>query len=364
MKITLHTIKVRELVDGYVDNDEAGVVGFGGRLDIRPPYQREFVYSDAQQQAVMDTVTRDFPLNTMYWVCRSDDRFEVLDGQQRTISICRYVNGIYSHNLSYFTNLQPDEKNAVLDYELQIYFCEGTESEKLEWFKTINIAGEKLTAQEIRNAVYAGSWTAEAKKIFSKSNCAAKLLSEKYVNANPIRQELLEKALGWFVGKDEKLICNYMGAHQHDKNANELWLYFQNVISWVKTLFIVYRKEMKNIEWGELYNRFGQENRYDANEFEKEISQLIADDEVTNYKGFYYYLFDRKESHLNLRQFDEKMKRKAYEAQNGICPLCKNHFKFEEMKGDHIVPWSKGGKTEMTNLQMLCRLCNNTKSNK
>lgn len=364
MKITLHTIKVRELVDGYVDNDEAGVVGFGGRLDIRPPYQREFVYSDAQQQAVMDTVTRGFPLNTMYWVCRSDDRFEVLDGQQRTISICRYVNGIYSYNLRYFTNLQPDEKNAVLDYELQIYFCEGTESEKLEWFKTINIAGEKLTAQEICNAVYAGSWTAEAKKIFSKSNCAAKLLSEKYVNANPIRQELLEKALGWFVGKDEKLICNYMGAHQHDKNANELWLYFQNVISWVKTLFIVYRKEMKNIEWGELYNRFGQENRYDANEFEKEISQLIADDEVTNYKGIYYYLFDRKESHLNLRQFDEKMKRKAYEAQNGICPLCKNHFKFEEMEGDHIVPWSKGGKTEMTNLQMLCRLCNNTKSNK
>lgn len=364
MKITLHSIKVRELVDGYVDNDEAGVVGFGGKLDIRPPYQREFVYSDAQQQAVMDTVTRGFPLNTMYWVCRGDGRFEVLDGQQCTISICRYVNGIYSHNLRYFTNLQPDEKNAVLDYELQVYFCEGTESEKLEWFKTINIAGEKLTAQEIRNAVYAGSWTAEAKKIFSKSNCAAKLLSEKFVNANPIRQELLEKALGWFVGKDEKLICNYMGAHQHDKNANELWLYFQNVISWVKTLFIVYRKEMKSIEWGELYNRFGQENRYDANEFEKEISQLIADDEVTNYKGIYYYLFDRKESHLNLRQFDEKMKRKAYEAQNGICPLCKNNFKFEEMEGDHIVPWSKGGKTEMANLQMLCRVCNNTKSNK
>lgn len=129
MKITLHTIKVRELVEGYADNDEAGVVGFGGKLDIRPPYQREFVYSDAQQQAVMDTVTRGFPLNTMYWVCRCDGRFEVLDGQQRTISICRYVNGVYSHNLRYFTNLQPDEKNAILDYELQVYFCEGTESE-------------------------------------------------------------------------------------------------------------------------------------------------------------------------------------------------------------------------------------------
>ena len=363
MKITLNTIKVRELVQNYKDNDEGGVTGYNDRLDIRPPYQREFVYSDAKQQAVMDTVTKGFPLNTMYWVCRSDGRYEVLDGQQRTISICRYVQGDYAHNMRYFSNLQADEKEAILDYELQVYFCEGTESEKLEWFKTINIAGEKLTDQEIRNAVYAGTWTAEAKKIFSKSNCAAKLLSDKYVNANPIRQELLEKAIAWYAGKDDKLICNYMGVHQHNKNANELWLYFQKVIAWVKALFTLYRKEMKSVEWGELFNKYNK-NEYDAVELEDEISALIADDEVTNYKGIYYYLFDRKESHLNLRQFDDKMKRKAYEAQNGICPLCKNHFEYTEMEGDHIVPWSKGGKTEMSNLQMLCRVCNNTKSDK
>ena len=191
MTINLHSITVRELVQNYKDDNEGGVTGYDGRLDIRPPYQREFCYSDSQQQAVMDTVCKGFPLNTMYWVVREDGRFEVLDGQQRTISICRYVNGDFSHNLRYFSNLQDDEKEAILNYELQVYFCEGTASEKLEWFKTINIAGERLTAQEIRNAVYAGSWTAEAKKIFSKSNCAAKLLSEKYVSGSPIRQELL-----------------------------------------------------------------------------------------------------------------------------------------------------------------------------
>ena len=363
MKITLHTIKVRDLVEGFEDNDENGVTGYGGKLDIRPPYQREFVYSDSQQQAVMDTVTKGFPLNTMYWVCREDGRFEVLDGQQRTLSICHYVNGNFSHNMRFFTNLQPDEKEQILNYELQVYFCEGTESEKLSWFKTINIAGEKLTDQEIRNAVFAGTWTAEAKKIFSKSNCAAKLLSEKYVNANPIRQELLEKALAWYVGKDDKLICNYMGKHQYDKNANELWLYFQTVINWVKVTFLVYRKEMKGIEWGPLYNQYGSKT-YEPEELEKEICALIDDDEVTNHKGIYYYLFDKKKSHLNLREFDEKMKRKAYEKQSGICPLCKNHFNFEEMEGDHIIPWSKGGKTTMENLQMLCRVCNNTKSDK
>lgn len=363
MKITLHTIKVRDLVAGFEDNDENGITGYGGKLDIRPPYQREFVYSDSQQQAVMDTVTKGFPLNTMYWVCRDDGRFEVLDGQQRTLSICHYVNGNFSHNLRFFTNLQSDEKEQILNYELQIYFCEGDESEKLSWFKTINIAGEKLTDQEIRNAVFAGSWTAEAKKIFSKSNCVAKLLSEKYVNANSIRQELLEKALSWFVGKDDKLICAYMGKHQYDKNANELWLYFQNVIAWVKALFPVYRKEMKGIEWGTIFNQYGK-NSYEPEQLEKEIRMLIDNDEVTNHKGIYYYLFDRKKRHLNLREFDEKMKRKAFEKQKGICPICKNKFSFEEMEGDHIIPWSRGGKTTMENLQMLCRYCNNTKSNK
>ncbi|MEE3435921.1 MAG: DUF262 domain-containing protein [Treponema sp.] len=363
MKITLNTIKIRDLVDGYQDNDEAGVVGYGGRLDIRPPYQREFCYDDNQQQAVMDTVENGFPLNTMYWVVRDDGRYEVLDGQQRTISICRYVNGSFSHNMRYFTNLQPDEKENILNYDLQVYFCEGSESEKLSWFKTINIAGERLTNQEIRNAVFAGSWTAEAKKIFSKSNCAGKLLSDKYVNANPIRQELLETALGWFVGKDDKLICKYMGQHQNDANANELWVYFQFVIAWVKAMFIVYRKEMKGIDWGSLYNQY-HENSYDPAQLEDEICSLIENDEVTNHKGIYYYLFDRKESHLSLREFDEKMKRKAYEQQGGICPLCKKHFEFSEMEGDHIIPWSKGGKTVMENLQMLCRLCNNTKSDR
>ena len=367
MTIKQINVTVGEITKGYINNDEEGVRGFDGLLDIRPKYQREFIYNDKEQRAVIDTVLKGYPLNVMYWVKRSEDAecpYEVMDGQQRTLSLCEYVRGIFTVDEKTFFNLTPDVQKRILDYPLTVYVCEGEESEKLEWFKTINIAGEKLTAQEIRNAVYAGSWTAEAKKIFSKSNCAAKLLSEKFVNANPIRQELLEKALGWFVGKDEKLICNYMGAHQHDKNANELWLYFQNVISWVKTLFIVYRKEMKTIEWGELYNRFGQENRYDANEFEKEISQLIADDEVTNCKGIYYYLFDRKESHLNLRQFDEKMKRAAYEKQNGICAKCGKHFEYEEMEGDHITPWSQGGKTELSNLQMLCRDCNRRKSDR
>ena len=313
----------------------------------------------------MDTVVKKFPLNTMYWVVREDGRYEVLDGQQRTISICRYVNGDFSHNLRYFSNLQKDEKESILDYELQVYFCEGTASEKLEWFKTINIAGERLTGQEIRNAVYAGSWTAEAKKIFSKSNCAAKLLSDKYVNGSPIRQELLEKAIGWFAGSDDNLICNYMAKHQNDKDATELWMYFQNVIAWVKTLFPNYRKEMKGIEWGNLYNSFHDvKNRPDLNasDLEEKVAHLMADEDVTKKAGIYSYVFDGKEKHLSIRGFLDRDKRTVYEKQGGICPYCKKHFEFSQMAGDHIVPWSKGGKTVLENLQMLCTECNLAKS--
>lgn len=361
MKIELKTIKIRELVDGFEDREENGVVGYGGKLDIRPPYQREFVYDDKQQEAVIDTVTKGFPLNTMYWVVRDDGRYEVLDGQQRTISICNYYKSKFAFFLRYYSNLQPDEKEQFLNYELQVYFCQGTETEKLKWFETINIAGEKLTEQEIRNAVYAGSWTSDAKKIFSKSNCAAKLLASDYVVGSPIRQELLEKAIAWNAGKSDEAISGYMALHQHDSDAQALWVYFQKVIGWVKTIFPKYRREMKGVEWGDLYNRYHEEE-YNPNMLEEEVSKLMADEDVTNKKGIYAYLFDGEEKHLNIRAFDLRDKRTAFEKQGGVCPLCGETFAFEEMEGDHITPWHLGGKTVLNNLQMICKNCNRTKS--
>ena len=151
MQIELKEITVKELTDGYQDNQENGVVGFGGKLDIRPPYQREFIYKDKQRDAVIDTVIKNFPLNVMYWAVREDDNFEVIDGQQRTISLCQYVQGDFAFKNRYFHNLQKDEQEKILSYKLMIYFCSGTDSEKLEWFKIINIAGEKLTDQDLRD---------------------------------------------------------------------------------------------------------------------------------------------------------------------------------------------------------------------
>lgn len=359
MDIELHNITVRELVESYQDNQEAGVVGFGGKLNIRPPYQREFVYNDKQRESVIDTISRVFPLNTMYWAV-TPDGFEIIDGQQRTVSICQYVDGVFSYKDRYFHNLQQDEKDTILDYKLTVYQCQGTDSEKLDWFRTINIAGEKLTDQELRNAVYAGPWTADAKRYFSKTQCAAWQLADKYMTGSPIRQDYLETAISWVNDGD---IEGYMAKHQHDNNANPLWLYFQAVISWVNATFPRYRKEMKGIAWGNLYNLF-KDHKLDPKKLESEISRLMEDEDVTNKKGIYSYILDGKEKHLNIRAFSNNQKREAYERQKGNCPVCREHFEIEEMEGDHITPWHEGGKTSTENCQMLCKEDNRRKSGK
>jgi hypothetical protein len=360
MKIKLHELTVKGLFDGFQDNAEAGVVGYGGKLDIRPPYQREFIYKDKQRDAVIDTVRNNYPLNVMYWAVREDGHYEGIDGQQRTISICQYINGDYSIRGLAFHNLQNDQQEQILDYKLMVYFCSGTDSEKLEWFKTINIAGEKLTDQELRNAVYAGPWTADAKRYFSKTGCPAYGLASNYLKGSSIRQEYLEVAIDWHAdGKIEE----YMSKHQHDKNATPLWHYFQGVIGWVKATFPKYRKEMKGVAWGHLYNQF-QGKPFDTDMLEKQVAILMMDEDVGSKPGIYPYVLDGDERGLNIRAFSGNMKREAYERQNGICPKCEKHLELSEMEGDHIKPWHEGGKTNAANCQMLCKDDNRRKAGK
>ena len=263
-------------------------------------------------------------------------------------------------NYQYFHNLEDDEKEQILNYKLMIYICEGTNKEKLDWFKIINIAGEKLYEQELRNAIYTGEWLSDAKRYFSKTGCVAYSLANEYMKGTPLRQDYLETAIKWISNNN---IEQYMAEHQHDANSNELWLYFQNIINWVKVVFPKYRKEMKGIEWGFFFNKFSKE-KFDSKELEEKISKLMQDEDVTKKSGIYEYLLDNNEKHLNIRAFSDNMKREAYERQKGICSKCNEYFEINEMEADHIKPWCEGGKTISENCQMLCKNCNRTKSNK
>ncbi|MCF0168444.1 MAG: DUF262 domain-containing protein [Bacteroidales bacterium] len=396
MQITLHKIKVRDLIDGYVNNQQNGVIGYHGRLDIRPKYQREFVYKDKQKEAVIETISKGFPLNVMYWVpidpCElskdgkvmskgeggmpSDEcdmqlggrRYEVLDGQQRTISICEYPQpggfsimwGGYRRG---FGNLSPAQKQQFLDYELMVYICEGTDEEKLEWFKVINIAGEKLEEQEIRNAVYSGTWVTEAKSYFSKTGCLAKVVSDGYVSKKWIRQEGLQTAIKWIAAKQGISIEEYMRIHQHDIDCKELWDYFNEVVDWAKATFPVKRKQLTSVDWGDMYLQYGQSPLpATPADLEKEVKKLMMDGEVQNLPGIYWYVLSRNLQDLNLRTFDDKTRTAVYTSQNGECNICHKKFNISEMEADHIIPWINGGLTEIANCQMLCKKCNRRKS--
>lgn len=358
MQIELKEISIRDLTTGYSDNGTEGVRGYYNKLDIRPPYQREFIYKDKQRDAVIATVTQNFPLNVMYWADCGDDTFEVIDGQQRTISICQYVSGEFAYMFRYFHNLTEDEREQILNYKLMVYICKGTDSEKLKWFHTINIAGEKLTEQELRNAVYSGSWVSDAKRYFSKNECVAYRIGKDFVAGSPIRQDYLEKAIDWISDGNIEV---YMANHQHDANALALWRYFQDVITWAEATFSrKHKKIIKAVSWGIYYNKY-KDKVLDAAAIEEEASRLLLDDDVTSKQGIYPYILTREEKLLSIRVFSDAQRITVYERQKGKCPICKGKFSIEDMEADHITPWHAGGKTLIENCQMLCKSCNRIK---
>ena len=380
MEIKLVEIPIKDIADGYYDNDATGqVVAFGGKLNVRPPYQREFVYKDDKRDAVIDTVFKEFPLNVMYWAENEDGTYEVLDGQQRTISICQYAEGDFSINLNGdilgYYNLTPDQRAIFDEYKLMIYICKGTDKEKLDWFKIINIAGEKLFDQELRNAIYTGAWLSDAKKYFSKRGCKAENLAGDYLKGTQIRQDYLETVLSWIASSENKSIEQYMAEHQHDENAEELKEYFENVFEWVNAVFKnnskARRKLMCGLDWGLYYNEYRDAGLEDkADEFEKQIEFYLSSDDIEKKNGgIYKFLLTGKEKHLSVRAFSPSDRQWAYAKQGGKCPYCVEKgddavYEIDEMHADHIVPWSKGGKTVRENCQMLCEHHNLLKSDR
>lgn len=368
MNITPHQITIRELSQGYKDSGEHGVTGFDGKLDIRPPYQREFVYNDEKRAAVIRSVRKGYPINVMYWVDKGTDEYEVLDGQQRTISLCQYVDGAFAVKDAngqdrYFHNLTQQERDQILDYEVTIYFCEGSDRERLEWFEIINVAGEVLTPQELLNANYTGPWLADAKLKFSKRDCVARKLGNdkgELMKGDPNRQEYLETVLKWINQGDA---AGYMAKHQFDDNAQDLFNYYKSVIRWARATFKTHYREMAGLPWGEYYNVFGS-GTFDPNEVDSRVKELMADSEVQKKSGIFAYILTGDQKHLNLRVFDASLSTSVYHQQNGICAMCEEQFAQNKMQADHVVPWSKGGKTLPENCQMLCIDCNQSKKAK
>lgn len=377
MTITELKLSIRDLVQDYSeDTSTSQVIAWGGKLDVRPEYQREFVYDEAQRDAVIQTVINGFPLNTMYFVKREDNTYEVLDGQQRIISIGRYYKNAFSvklpvvggFNMLNFPNLYENQTRAFLEYHLTVYICEGTDEEKFAWFQVINIAGETLEKQEILNALYHSAWLTSAKSLFSRVNCAAHRIYGRYMSGSHIRQKYLETVFAWKADAEgincRESVAEYMKKHRQDANAEELWQYFESVFNWVQRIFgRDSNTSMCGVPWGFLYNAHKDDN-LDAESIQKQVADLLANDEVTRKSGIYEYILTGKEKFLNLRRFSRNAAISLYNQQEGKCKMCGRNFDFADMQADHILPWSAGGRTELSNGQMLCIECNLKKSNR
>lgn len=394
MKTRLRTdLTIRQICEGfqYSESEEKGLFGWAGKLTIQPEYQRNYIYANGKDDvAVIDSLLKGYPIGLIYFVETEKDKYEILDGQQRITSIGRYVTNKFAwideNDIPYkFESLPKDKQDKIYNTELTIYICSGEESEIKEWFKTINIAGKPLNNQELLNSIYSGPFITKAKEVFSNSQNSNLHKWLSYMKVEVKRQGLLEVALSW-VSKDWEKDGNlekYMADHRHDDNINELTSYFNDVINWVSTIFIDVKDEMQYINWGKMYEKY-HKNPYNSNDVSRKLNELYSDYFVNDKKGCYEYILNGCKQEdtklLNIRLFDEPTKKTVYESQtqtakiNNIsnCPMCvienlSNKTKiwdYKDMDADHVTAWSKGGSTDISNCQMLCRTHNHIKGNR
>jgi hypothetical protein len=388
MRTILRTdITVADICAGFVYNEfeGKGLYGLSGKLTIQPEYQRNYIYLDkggTKEKAVIDSLLKGYPLGLIYFNKVAEDKFEVLDGQQRITSIGRFVTNkfaiIDNGNPKNFDSLPADQQDKIRDSKLLIYECEGTETEIKQWFETINIAGVPLTSQELLNAIYSGPFVTLAKAEFSNSQNSNVQKWSAYIKGSVNRQEFLETALDW-VSKGD--IGGYMSAHRNDGSINELKTYFNTVIDWVSGVFKDVESEMRGLEWGQLYERYHSES-YDPASVSTEVTRLLSDPYIKNRRGVFEYILGRQQDKklLDVRVFDDATKRSVYEKQttdartNGKsnCPLCaEGHdanktriYDLKAMDADHVTAWSRGGDSSAANCQMLCVTHNRAKGNR
>ena len=387
MKTELRTdFTVEDICKGFVYNEieGKGLFGLSGKLTIQPEYQRNYIYAkENKEAAVISSLLKEYPLGLIYFNKTADDKYEVLDGQQRITSIGRFVTGKFAikdenGTERYFVGLPQNQRETILKTKLTIYICDGTESEIKEWFKTINIAGIPLNEQEIANAVHSGPFVTMAKEEFSNSQNANVQKWGAYISGSVLRQDFLHTALKW-VSHDN--IDAYMSQHRHDNNIMELKNYFNSVIDWISSVFTDVDSTMRGLNWGELYDTY-HKNAYNPIEVSRKFQELLADDFIGHDKGICEYILGGcvDTQLLSIRVFDDRTKKSVYARQTqeakekGLsnCPLCalgahSNKTRIwaqKEMDADHVTAWSTGGATDINNCQMLCISHNRSKGNK
>lgn len=380
---------VGDVCEGFVfdKNEGKGLFGLGGRLVIQPEYQRNYIYDDGKRDvAVVESLLKGYPLGLLYFVKNEDGTYEVLDGQQRITSFARFVNDTYGFAVTdangdprHFDSLPRAARARIRDTYLTIYVCEGTSDEIQEWFKTINIAGVPLNAQELRNSAYHGPFVSACREHFSNSRGTNMAKWQTYVKGDPKRQDILEVALSWVSDGD---IDTYLSSHRNSDDISEVKNHFDTVIDWADSLFDETWSQMRGLDWNGMYRAY-HKKPYVKADLTARVRALMADEQVRNKRGIFEYVLggESDASLLDVRVFDSRTKSTVWQQQTdaakaaGVsnCPMCAamekganrtRIYKIGEMDADHVTAWSRGGSTDISNCQMLCKTHNRSKGNR
>lgn len=387
MKTELLTeVTIKEICAGfqYSELEAKGLFGWGGKLTIQPEYQRNYIYAEQKKEAaVIESLLKGYPIGLIYFNQPAPGKYEVLDGQQRITSIGRFLTHKFAVMDTngmplYYDSLPTEQRQRLEDTKLLIYVCTGEEKEIKDWFRTINIAGIPLNAQETLNAIYSGPFVTQAKEVFSNSRNHNIQKWQAYIRGVASRQDFLATALDWVSKGNAE---DYMAAHRHDSTISKLVDYFNTVIDWASTTFLGVEGAMQGLKWGYLYETYHARS-YNPEEIWERVQTLMEDEQVKAKAGIFEYILGGEQDTrlLNVRVFDDTVKKRVWKKQtidakakgHSNCPLCtvgntsnkSRIWDLREMEADHVHAWSHGGSTDESNCQMLCLTHNRAKGNR
>lgn len=375
----IEKFKIKDLIEDFKDSKNSSPTAFGGKLEVRPHYQRLFVYKPKMQAEVINSIRNGTPLGPMIYHEHGDGTYSLFDGQQRSLSIlyfCHdkfpiFLKDEYGNKKRYiFSDLKEERTDIyykILNYELDIRTVSGKEGDIVHMFNVINRQGEQLSSQEKRNIFYSsGGWLPDAQHAFCTEGCDGYDISKNFISCRINRQDLLEIALTWISHYQNMKIEDYMDLHHRDADADELWFFFENVCDWVNKHFSKWFGKLPNgalslnHRWGDLYKIAMTNGMWkEGKALDDEINNYLTNTKVGEFKesGLIPYLITGEIKHLKAKPFSSDIKKRVYHRQNGICPCCSQHHEYANMDGHHIEAQLLGGATTEENCLMVCKTC-------
>ncbi len=393
-----------------------------GKINPQPDFQRYYVWKPSKASKLIESLLLDIPIPVIYMAEEKDKSLSVVDGQQRIVSICSYINGKFPDGRDFkltglqvleelngkqFKELTTDQQEAIQSATIRVIkiSSESDADVKFEIFERLNVGAEKLNDQELRNSVYRGTYNELLKKL-SKNPTLLKILKQTECHPRMVDRQLILRFFTMWRNthlKYKSPMKQFLNKEM-DKYRNASASEIQGMEAiFIKSIEISYYvfgiNAFRRFNYGDQKNLNGHwESKlnvalwdtllYTFSFFEKNqiipISDSIKEefiDIVTNDQNFAEYISsstdkpDRityraekwKQRVENLvsfhgpRNFSYSLKERLFR-QDQTCQICDQHiFDIDDSEVDHITHYWRGGQTIPENARLTHRFCNRSR---